>query len=500
MYSRKIAVLALVLLSFGTVAAQEPEETFTGFMHGIRANAVKDDVVYQRNDGSFPIEPGLKLEIGDVIKTASGGYAELLLQPGNYLRVSGDTELKIINDQHDRMRIKLLRGTISVEVLSKENLGSNFGAYEARYLIRVLTPDAGVYMSEPGIFRINAPPSGPTELVVRNGSAVIKGRQVKAKRRAVVSANNVTITEIDARSEDAFDVWARERAETLVRSNKELKKTAPWAKNQKEDQEPSVDLANEGERSTGSALVVSAKPGSVTFTDDGVASSHAQDDWQALTEKTHLEPGDKLRTEPNSFTEVTLFPDTNLRLGGSSEVLFEQLSNEAVSIRILGGSAILDVARFDRKQAPQITIAAGSTLATIADSGNYRIDVDKITVRSGKVTFKEQSIGSCRTIVSEVVSECDKKRTDDFDYWSRYRGEGEYYDGLSMASYLTRERQQRFQNTGFWFQQPGQTSFTFVPFRSEIFRSPYGGNYSTVVSPRRRLNRINMGGREIRFP
>ena len=83
MYSRKIAVLALVLLSFGTVAAQEPEETFTGFMHGIRANAVKDDVVYQRNDGSFPIEPGLKLEIGDVIKTASGGYAELLLQPGN---------------------------------------------------------------------------------------------------------------------------------------------------------------------------------------------------------------------------------------------------------------------------------------------------------------------------------------------------------------------------------------------------------------------------------
>jgi hypothetical protein len=469
-------------------------------MHGIRANAVEGEVVYQRNDGSFPIEAGLKLEIGDVIKTAPAACAEFLLQPGNYLRAGAETELQIVNDQYDRMRIKLLHGTISVEVLSKENLGSNYGPYEARYLVRVLTPDAGVFVSEPGVFRINAPPSGPTELVVRNGSAVIKGQEVKAKRRAVASANNITITEIDSKSEDAFDVWARERAETLVRANKELRKTAPWAKNQKEDQEPSVDLAAEGERRTGSALVVSAKPGSVNFVDDGVGFSHAEKDWQPLTEKTHLEIGDKLRTEANSFIELTLFPDTNLRLAGSSEALFEQLSNDAVSIKILRGSAILDVARFDRKEAPQITIATGSTSATIADSGNYRIDVDKITVRSGKVAFKERSIGSCRTIVGEVVSECDKKRTDDFDYWSRYRGEGEYYDGLSMASYLTRERQQRFQNTGFWFQQPGQTSYTFVPFRSEIFRSPYGGNYSTAVSPRRRLNRVNMGGREIRFP
>jgi hypothetical protein len=500
MHLRKIAVLALVLLSFGTVAAQEPEETFSGFMHGIRVNAVKGDVVYQRNDGSFPIEPGLKLEVGDVIKTASGACAEFLLQPGNYLRASADTELQIVNDQHDRMRIKLLRGTISVEVLSKENIGSNYGPYEARYLIRVLTPNAGVFMSEPGIFRINTSPAGPTELVVRNGSAMIKGQEVKAKRRAVVSANNVAITELDSKTEDAFDLWARERAEALVRANKDLKKTAPWAKNQKEDQEPSVDLGNEGERSTGSPLVVSAKPGTVNFVDDGVEFSHAPNDWQALTEKTHLEAGDKLRTEANSFTELTLFPDTNLRLAGSSEALFEQLSNDAVSIKILSGSAILDVARFDRKQPPQITIAAGSTSATIADSGNYRLDVDKITVRSGRVTFKERSIGSCRTIVGEVISECDKKRTDDFDYWSHYSGEGEYYDGLSMASYLTRERQQRFQNTGFWFQQPGQTSYTFVPFRSEIFRSPYGGNYSTAVSPRRRLNRVNMGGREMRFP
>jgi len=490
-------VIAVVLLSFRTIAAQ-PEEAFAGFMHGIRANAVKGDVVYQRNDATFPLESGLKLEIGDVIKTAPGACAELLLQPGNYLRASADTELQIINDQHDRMRIKLSRGTISVEVLSRDNLDPH---YEARYLIRVMTPGAGIFISDPGIFRISTSPAGPTELIVRNGSAVIKGQEIKAKRRAVLSENNVTITEIDSKTEDAFDLWARERADTLVHANKELKKTAPWAKKQKEDQEPSIDLPKDEQRS-GSPLVVSAKPGTVNFVDDGVEFSRAekQDDWQALTEKTQLQASDKLRTEANSFAELMLFPDVNLRLAGSSEVLFEQLSNDAVSVKILSGSAILDVARFDRKQAPQITIAGASASATISGSGNYRIDVDKITVRNGKVTFKDRSIGSCHTIAGEVVSECDKKHADNFDFWSHYRGEGEFYNGLSMASYLTKERQERFQNTGFWFQQPGQTSYTFVPFRSEIFRSPYGGNYSTAVSPRRRINRVNMGGRELRFP
>jgi len=491
-----IVVLAVVLFTFRSIAAQGPEESFAGFMHGIRANAVTGDVVYQRNDASFPLETGLKLEIGDVIKTASGACAELLLQPGNYLRAGGDTELQIVNDQHDRMRIKLNRGTISLEVLSKETRETY---YEARYLIRVLTPGGAVFISDPGIFRINTSPAGPTELVVRNGAAVIKGQEIKAKRRAVASASNISISEIDSKTEDAFDLWARERAETLVHANKELSKTAPWARKQKEDQEPSIDLPNEKQRS-GSALVVSAKPGTVNFADDGVDFARAQDEWQTLTEKTQLQAGDRLRTQANSFAELMLFPDVNLRLAGSSEALFEQLSNDAVSVKILSGSAILDVARFDRKQAPLITIVAASASATIAGSGNYRIDADKIMVREGKVTFKERLVGSCHTIAGDAVSECDKKRVDDFDFWSRYRGEGEFYGGLSMDSYLTKERQDRFQNTGFWFQQPGQTSYTFVPFRSEIFRSPYGGSYSTAVSPRRRLNRVNMGGRELRFP
>ena len=501
-----LVVIAIVLLTLGTVAAQEPAESFEGYigyMHGIRANAVKGEVIFQRDDAKYPVESGIKFEKGDFIRTASNAYAELLLQPGNYLRVAGDTELQIVNDEHDRMRLKLNRGTISLEILSRENLGSFYtGGYEARYLIRVITPGAGVSVSEPGVFRITAMSASQTELVVRNGSAVIKGQEVKAKRQAIASREKVAINDIDSKIEDAFDVWARERADAMVRSNKALKKMAGWSKKQK-DGETSVDVAEE-EKPSSSSLIVSAKPGVVSFVDDGVEVSRVKDEWKELKDDTHLETGDRVRTAENSFADIALFPDMNLRIRGGSEVMFEQLSNDGISIHVMNGSAILDVARFDRKKLPPITLSGPTTSVAVADSGNYRIDTspndtapnnDEIVVRSGKVIFNGRSVGSCRSLYrsrdGDVVLNCDKNRTDEFDYWSNYRGEGEYYNGLSMAGFLAKARRVRFRNSGFWFQSPGETSYTFVPFTSELYRSPYGGNYSTALSPRRRPHRSN---------
>ena len=486
----RLALLVTVLVSLGTVTAQE-EETYEGFAHGIRANAVKGEAVYERNEGKFPLEPGLKLEAGDTIKTAPGAYAEILLQPGNYLRTAGDTELQIINDEQDRMRFKLIRGTLILEILSRENMSRYYDDFEARYLIRILTPSSEAFFVDAGIFRLDATAADRTDLIVRNGVAVIRGQQVKAKHRATASRDSVTLTEIDSKSEDEFDAWARERADTQVRANKALKKTSPWTDKHKERHEAAVDLP-EDEPKGGSPLIVSAKPGAVNFVEAGVEFSRKSDDWEALGANDHLETGDRLHTAANTFAELTLFPDMYFRVAGASEVLFEQLSNDGISIKILKGSAILEVARFERKEVPQITLAGPATAVAITNTGNYRVDAnansDTITIRDGKVTFKEHSVGSCRVIAGGVVSECEKKRTDNFDYWSRYQGEGGFYGGLSMAAYLAKSRRLRFRNTGFWFQSPGQTSYTFVPFRSIYFRSPYGGSYTTVLSPRRRFN------------
>jgi hypothetical protein len=206
-----------------------------------------------------------------------------------------------------------------------------------------------------------------------------------------------------------------------------------------------------------------------------------------------------VRTGKSSFVELVLFPDMYFRLDSSSEVLFKELSSDAVSLKLLRGSAILDIARFDRKQLPQITIGGPSRSAVVDDQGNYRIDVrsdgEAITVREGKVIFNERTVGACRTI-RDTVADCDKRRYDNFDFWSNHRGEGQMYNGratVAMATQMNRIRRNRFRNTGFWFQQPGQMSYTFVPFTSLYFKSPYGGSYSTVLAARPTGHRINVG-------
>src|SRR5215470_10004976 len=110
------SVLVATLTLAITTLAQQPE-TFTGFIYGVRANAIKGQVLYQREDGKFDLEIGLTLEEGDVIRSSHDAYAELLLQPGNYLRIGGETECQILSDQHDKMRFRLDQGTISLEIL-----------------------------------------------------------------------------------------------------------------------------------------------------------------------------------------------------------------------------------------------------------------------------------------------------------------------------------------------------------------------------------------------
>jgi hypothetical protein len=245
------------------------------------------------------------------------------------------------------------------------------------------------------------------------------------------------------------------------------------------------------EESNDKGRVISAKPGTVNFVEAGVEFSH-EGEWKALTEKSQLVSGDSVRTDKIGFVELVLFPDMHVRLDGASELLLKELSSDSVSVKVVRGSAIVDVARFERKLGSQITVGGPSQSVVLDDLGNYRIDVrsdgEAITVREGKVIFNSRSVGACHRITGDTVADCDKKRYDNFDFWSNHRGEGQMYNGratVATVTQLTRVRRNRFRNTGFWFQEPGQMSFIFVPFTSVIFKSPYGGSYSTVLSPPR---------------
>lgn len=486
-------MMIAIVMCQASAKAQE-EEDLEGFVSGIRASVIRGEVFYQRGDGKLELEPGHKLEEGDIVSTGSNSHVELLLQPGNCLRLGANSELQIAGEPHDRIKFKLNHGAVSLEILGKDGEDSSrfFETLSQIYqLIRIITPNAEVFVTRPGIFRINSFNAERTDLIVRDGEAVINGKRVKEKRSGAASRAGVVIAQFDTKLEDGLDAWSRERSEEMIQANRVLKKDSPWARNRKAGQETAVDFPKEEEPAKSTRYVVSARPGTVNFTEPGVQFLRAAKEWMPLTDKSQLETGDRVRTDAHSLAELTMLPDINFRIANESEVLFEQLSNESISLKLVRGSAILDVARFV-KEGPQIWLTGASTSVVIADEGSYRIDAGPndiaITVRDGKVLFGDRRVGSCKKIAAGVVSDCDKKRSDNFDFWSDHRGEGKLYNGrdvVSMLAHLDRIRRLRFRNTGFWFQNPGSTHYTFVPFSSQRFRSPYGGSYSTVLSPRR---------------
>jgi len=489
-YRRTLLLFVTLATLVMHVSAQEQEEmaNIPAVLTGVRVNAVEGAVAFGREDAKLEIENGVELAVGDVVRTEANGRVELLLQPGNLLRVGPDTEFRIINDQYDRLKFLLNKGSISFELLKNdwEDTSDFFESLKQGFeLIRILTPGSEVFLTQPGVFRINATPER-TELIVRRGEALIDGRRVKEKRIALAARDAFNITETDIKNEDPFDVWARERSNKLIETNHLLKKDSPWAK-KKEGREPMVDMPSE--QKGASPYVVSAKPGAVNFVESDVEFSASQKPWEKLTEKTPLSTGDKVRTGNHNFVELMMFPDLHLRIDGNSEVALEQLSNELIAVKVLRGSAILDVARFERKELPDIAFSGPSTTAFVAADGNYRVNVrlksDEIVVRKGKVVYGDRSIGGCRIISGANTSECDRKISDNFDVWSQHRGEGQFYNGTAMATRLAQLRRRRFKNTGFWYPHPQQGQYTFVPFFSTYFRSPYGGTYSCVLSPRR---------------
>jgi hypothetical protein len=494
---RNVRCTLLLLLLLATLVvhttAQEKEEQIENIpavLSGLRANVVEGNVVYVRETAKYDLEPNFEFKQADTIRTGANGRAELLLQPGNLLRVGSQTEFRLADDRYDRLKFLLTTGSITFELLKNdwEDSSDFFESLKQGFeLIRVITPNGEVLLTQPGIFRINVSDSR-TELIVRRGEAVIDGRRVKEKRAAVVARGSFNITDLDVKTEDAFDAWGRERADKIVEANRSLKKDAPWAK-KKEGREGMVDIPPSEQRGGNNPQVVYARPGAVIFAEAGVEFSSENKELQALAEKAQLVAGDRLRTSRNSVAELMMFPDLYLRVDSESEVLLEQTSNETIAFKVLRGSAILDVARFDRKELPEILISGTATSAVVAEDGNYRINSrssgDEIVVRKGKVLIQDRSIGGCRIFSGGNTIECDRRVTDNFDIWSQHRGEGQHFDGTAMATRLAQLRRRRFRNTGFWYLPPSKSQYTFVPFYSSYFRSPYGGTYSSVLSQRR---------------
>lgn len=158
------------------------------------------------------------LEAGDRVRTAYDGRVEILLNPGSYLRVGGNSEVELSNNTLANLEVRLLRGTAIVEATGADGLELN---------INISTPHTKLAIVRQGLYRLNVVPEDATELIVRKGRVILSDSHTKVKggNKVVFSATTVSVAKLtkeEKKRQEEIDTWSKERAETLAKANRRI--------------------------------------------------------------------------------------------------------------------------------------------------------------------------------------------------------------------------------------------------------------------------------------
>src|SRR5215208_4043091 len=160
------------------------------------------------------------LNAGDSVRTAYDGRVEILLNPGSYLRVGGDSEVELSNNTLSNLEVRLVRGTAIVEATGADGLELN---------INISTPHTKLAIVRQGLYRLNVVPGDATELIVRKGRVILSDSHTKVKggNKIVFSASNISVAKLTkeekkAKENEEVDVWSKERAQTLAKANRRI--------------------------------------------------------------------------------------------------------------------------------------------------------------------------------------------------------------------------------------------------------------------------------------
>lgn len=160
------------------------------------------------------------LNAGDRVRTAFDGRVEILLNPGSYLRVGGNSEVELLDNSLENLEVRLLRGTAIVEATGADGLELNIG---------ISTPHTKLAIVRQGLYRLSVIPGDATELIVRKGRVILSDSHTKVKggNKVVFSATNVSVAKLTKeekkqKDKEEVDTWSKERAETLAKANRRI--------------------------------------------------------------------------------------------------------------------------------------------------------------------------------------------------------------------------------------------------------------------------------------
>ena len=217
-------LVVLGVLFSGFVFAQNSNKTIspTSDLYLISAKAggvnyVEGKVaVTGKNKRSGFLLKGDSVDVGDKIATGAGAKAEILLNPGSYVRLAENSNFEFLTTSLDDLQLKLNSGSAMFEVIADDE-----------FAVAVKTPKAEFFIVTSGVYRVSVLNDGNGQISVWKGKAQIADfnqTEIKSGREAVVNGGDVTVAKFDRDEKDALEDWSKNRAKDLAKVNSRLQR------------------------------------------------------------------------------------------------------------------------------------------------------------------------------------------------------------------------------------------------------------------------------------
>ena len=217
-----LVVLSLFIICTAVSALAQNREKFVISAKAGGINAVTGRAtVHAKGDSDWQqLTVTDDLEMGDRVRTDFDGRVEILLSPGSYLRLGGNSEVELSDNSLENLELRLIRGTAIVEAT---------GVEQTQMLINISTPHTKLAIDRGGLYRLNVVPNDGTELIVRKGRVILSDTHTKVKggNKVVFAATSISVAKLTDKEKDLektlpIEGWSKSRAETIAKANSRI--------------------------------------------------------------------------------------------------------------------------------------------------------------------------------------------------------------------------------------------------------------------------------------
>lgn len=214
-----LAVCAASFLSVSYSAAQNNKSASTvadAYIISAKAggvNFVSGNVSVSRAKGKNDyLRKGDSLEARDKVSTESNGKAEILLNPGSFVRLAENSEFEFATTDLDDLQVKVSKGSAIFEVIA-----------DAEFKVTVNTPKSRFYIVRTGIYRVDVMNDGNSRIEVWKGRAQLEdGKGTVVRGGQMFESASGLMAKFDRDEKDEFEFWSKNRAKQLDKINARL--------------------------------------------------------------------------------------------------------------------------------------------------------------------------------------------------------------------------------------------------------------------------------------